>query len=353
MGNLLTICIPTYNRSVAVDWVLKILKNYLDRGLNFDVLVCDNASTDDTKLIVEKWLQSRPSLTYYCQKGNRGSDYNFLTCYKLFKTKYCWLLGDTRMIPFEKMEYLISELERNKEYDAFILNSRRNLLLPTKEYTDINELMSEQGWHITNMVSCIITQDFVDTNHIKRYLNTYFLQVGNFVEHLCSLDKFKVKYIGISDIAVNEFFIPAFSKSKIGWLSHATEIFARDWYGFVMSLPNQITLDVKEKVIKDHNKYTRRFSKKAFIPYFIKYRDPVFVADFKKNKKYLGFTSDVSLLFCLFTCLAGFYLAPVFKSLKSKRRTMSKSAYESALPLAESFIKDVKLDSAATHKITL
>src|SRR5574344_421664 len=96
MGNLLTICIPTYNRSVAVDWVLKILKNYLDRGLNFDVLVCDNASTDDTKLIVEKWLQSMPSLTYYCQKGNRGSDYNFLTCYKLFKTKYCWLLGDTR-----------------------------------------------------------------------------------------------------------------------------------------------------------------------------------------------------------------------------------------------------------------
>ena len=50
-----SIIIPTYNRSFALDRCLKSLVNQTFK--NFEVLVCDDGSTDDTKQVIDKYAR--------------------------------------------------------------------------------------------------------------------------------------------------------------------------------------------------------------------------------------------------------------------------------------------------------
>lgn len=187
--NKLTIAIPTYNRAIAVDSLICQLFSYIEQGLSFDIFVCDNASLDSTARVVKKWMGKIPTLSYYRQSKNVGADLNFLTCYMNFTTPYLWLLGDTRIISYNEMRFLLNELD--KGYDAFILCCHPLMRLPLKIYTDINDLVSEQGWHITNMASCIISQQFAIVDVYERYLNTNFIQLGGFIEYLSRLNSLK------------------------------------------------------------------------------------------------------------------------------------------------------------------
>lgn len=338
MKKELTIAIPTYNRAIFVDWSLKILKSYLDRGLLFDVIVSDNHSSDNTAEVVKKWQESMPCLTYFCQTENKMADRNFFNCWQMSKTKFCWLLGDTRMITFEEMKFLLSEINQNYRCDAFILNCNVNLKIPSKYYTDINTLIEEQGWHITNMASCIISKEFVKYNNVMRYLNTNFVQVGVFIEYLCSLEEFSVKYLENRDIFVNEFQIPGIVKlSGGGWRSQEIRVFARDWYMLVMSLPNQIRLEIKEKMVKDHNLYTEFFSFHNFRVDCVNAKGLTLYNDFIQNKKYLRFTTNHSVWMYSFIVYSTFIMKPIYLLLRRIKSHFKKNIV--SLPSCESFLK--------------
>jgi glycosyltransferase involved in cell wall biosynthesis len=296
MESILTICIPTYNRANALDKVLQYLSDYYNRGLVFDVLISDNASTDNTFGIVSKWKESMPSISYHRQPKNMGSDYNFMTCFSLFKTEFCWLLGDTRYVEYKELDFLLSELsDKNQRYDGYIINCRKDLELPTKVYTEINALVSEQGWHMTNNASCIITKKSFKYGRYHRYLNTWFIHEGGFIEYLCTLDEFKVKYFSKNNISVKGFSkLDNFDKKNTSWMPNVLDIFGRCWYMFVMSLPNQIRIDVKEKVCKDHDRFTHIISPKFYISY-IASGNKYFISEFRKYNKYLNFVTDYSL----------------------------------------------------------
>ena len=51
----LTVAIPTYNRSFFLDNNLKQLLKEYDN--NFELIIQDNASTDNTQEIVEKYIK--------------------------------------------------------------------------------------------------------------------------------------------------------------------------------------------------------------------------------------------------------------------------------------------------------
>ena len=57
--SLLTIAIPTFNRSKFLYKNLSYLKSQYNS--NFSILIQDNASSDDTKYIVDKYKKLRPS----------------------------------------------------------------------------------------------------------------------------------------------------------------------------------------------------------------------------------------------------------------------------------------------------
>ncbi len=85
-----TIVIPTYNRS-------HFLKQSIESALSqthkdFELLIVDNASTDETKQMVKSISDSR--ITYHRNKTNIGMMNNWNKCVELAKGKYLMILGD-------------------------------------------------------------------------------------------------------------------------------------------------------------------------------------------------------------------------------------------------------------------
>jgi len=101
---MLTIAIPTYNRAKYLNLCLVRISEEIDSLSKAEcsliqVCVVDNASTDDTPIVVshhqEKFGNKLDVIRNDC---NMGMDFNFTRCYEQAKTPYVWLLGDDDII---------------------------------------------------------------------------------------------------------------------------------------------------------------------------------------------------------------------------------------------------------------
>jgi abequosyltransferase len=91
---LLTLAIPTYNRGVFLRQFLDSVRDQLRSTLEVELIVSDNASTDETPEIMREELQIGTRLTYIRNPENIGSDANFLQCYERASGRYVWVMGD-------------------------------------------------------------------------------------------------------------------------------------------------------------------------------------------------------------------------------------------------------------------
>ena len=91
---LLTIAIPTYNRSGCLAELLEILAPQLEGESRVELLISDNASPDDTAAIITEFQGRRMKMRYLRNLMNIGSDANFMQCFEQASGKYVWLIGD-------------------------------------------------------------------------------------------------------------------------------------------------------------------------------------------------------------------------------------------------------------------
>lgn len=321
MNNILTILITTYNRDKILHALLSKLYQYQKQGLNFNILVSDDQSTDTTQQTCSYWGNKLNNFIYIVNNGEKGMDGNFQSAYEACQTEYCWLLGDTRYITFEELQTLI-ELLSTHRYNAIITKCHPNMKLKRKVYTDINTLMLEQGWQITNNASCVIPKSFINKELYNRYFGTTFLHLGIFVENLCLKKTFRVLYE--SNIIVKDLQIPEFK--KIGWTRHPFLNFGKLWFEFIMALPNQIKIENKFIIIKNHQKYTKFFALSKIPGMKIAYGKE-YIASYKENRQYMHYISTIPTwmydLLILYT--PSFILSIALNTFKMVRHKLSSS----------------------------
>ena len=84
MNNLLSVCIPTYNRAKllreAIESILQ--QSYVD----FELIIVDNASKDDTKEVVNSFKD--PRIRYFKNSSHLGLALNWNRCIALAKNNY-------------------------------------------------------------------------------------------------------------------------------------------------------------------------------------------------------------------------------------------------------------------------
>ena len=91
---LLTIAIPTYNRSAHLDRLLASLLPQLEGEDRVELLISDNASPDGTAALLREY--SRRGLRFRSIRNavNIGPDLNFAQCFAEASGKYLWMIGD-------------------------------------------------------------------------------------------------------------------------------------------------------------------------------------------------------------------------------------------------------------------
>lgn len=108
---LLSICIPTYNRSLFLDWTLAKTKESFPLA---KIVVSDNASTDSTRAVADHY-----GTRYIRQATNIGPFPNMRAALLAGSTKYVVFLGDDDYLVKEEVQKGIDFLETHPEVVAY------------------------------------------------------------------------------------------------------------------------------------------------------------------------------------------------------------------------------------------
>jgi len=117
---LLTFAIPTYNRSGHLAQLLSVLLPQLEGETRVELIVCDNASPDDTSDVVREFQGRGLRAIYIRNETNIGPDANFLQCFQRARGKYVWLFGDDDALVPGALRRIIEMLE-DEDFDLVYL----------------------------------------------------------------------------------------------------------------------------------------------------------------------------------------------------------------------------------------
>jgi len=99
-GIKLSVCLITYNRARFLDLLLADLFRTSPFAFPFELLICDNHSTDNTQEVIAAWQARQPEIRSVRQKANVGPEHNLASAYRLARGEFCiYLADDDRLIP--------------------------------------------------------------------------------------------------------------------------------------------------------------------------------------------------------------------------------------------------------------
>ena len=108
MSIKLSICIPTYNRAALIG---KTLESIIAQATgDVEIVVSDNASTDNTAEVIKGFTAKFPRLVYVQQEINKGADANFMNVVSNASGEYCWLLGSDDVMKAGALRKVLEEL---------------------------------------------------------------------------------------------------------------------------------------------------------------------------------------------------------------------------------------------------
>lgn len=154
---LLSICVPTFNRAdkfeISLLAILKQVGRYEDK---IEVIVSDNASTDNTQDLLSRFKKEYPFLKFYRNLENMGFNLNIFKLSDEYASgKYFWLLGDDDVIDSNAVDVVINILANRESISFLGLNFR---ILPLKDILELEKKDEEVNVESTNMSSLINEQ---------------------------------------------------------------------------------------------------------------------------------------------------------------------------------------------------
>ncbi len=258
----LSIVIPTYNRADFLDYSLQIHMP-LAKKHTIAIYIFDNASLDDTKQVVQKWMLEYPHLFYYRHETNIGAVLNVEFALKYPKTEFVWLLGDTYEIPENGVDSVLDCIHNsNKKQDAIVCNLENKLNIATKSYEDANSLLYDLGALMTCIAVLILSKSLIEQGAFERFRVTFFPHAGIIFEEIAKRD-FSIYWL--CELSIKG--LHRHDLQKTNW-SHTHQAFAigcEDWSNFVMSLPPSYSIENKMKCIMDFGKISGLFGIKNLI----------------------------------------------------------------------------------------
>jgi len=170
-GQLLSICIPTYNRA---DRLKRALPLWIDKvsKYNIRIVISDNASLDNTQAVVKEFQTIYNNIFYSRNDTNIGPDKNYEKVLTIADTEYRWLMGDDDECKGD-FEALFRVLD--KDYDIILLNFPRIIdQVNSEKYIDMNKLMFDLGASTTFISSLIFHKRVIKSPVFSEVYNSEF-----------------------------------------------------------------------------------------------------------------------------------------------------------------------------------
>lgn len=185
---LLTISIPTWNRSSYLALTLEQLRRELDRvgDHSIEILVSDNCSTDDTPQVVKTYSSPSLPLRYVRNTENIGSDANTVQCFSLARGKYVLILGDDDLLIDGALASLSSRLRagefgvvclRPYGFDSDFRREYPGGKGKLREFTNPGDFLAAIGPYMTLISSCVINKSLLTNVNVREFCGGNLAQV--------------------------------------------------------------------------------------------------------------------------------------------------------------------------------
>lgn len=185
----LSICIATYNRAAFIGMTLDSIIGQATSDC--EIVVSDNASTDNTELVVSEYARRFDRLRYIKQDTNKGFDRNYDCAVELARGKYCWLFSDDDLMKPGAVTTVLEALRRdyslvlvNGEHRDFSMSDVRvsNFFAigSDRMYAsgEMDRLFNEVGTCLMCICCVIVKREIWLERERRRYYGSWFIHVG-------------------------------------------------------------------------------------------------------------------------------------------------------------------------------
>jgi glycosyltransferase involved in cell wall biosynthesis len=194
---LISLCIPTYNGSKYLDACLQSVcgQTFPD----FEILICDDCSTDDTISIIKKFQEKNSRIKLFVNEKNLGLVGNWNRCIELAQGEWIkFIFQDDLILPscLQKMTDVITQdtqmvvCEREYLFEQEITSAIKNL------YFGVPRLYQFAGNEKTKVISsndfCSLVRTHFPSNFIGEPTSVMFRksitkEIGFFNSHIAQL----------------------------------------------------------------------------------------------------------------------------------------------------------------------
>lgn len=267
----ITTVIPVYNQEKHLEKALKSIVN--QRRTPFELLIINDASTDDTQLICEKFQMSYTNIRTINLTENMGVSNARNIGIKYASGDYIHFMDSDDTIEEDMYENILKNI-KNKEKDLIITgtryneNNKINIYIPQKR--DINTLKEMQDFLKCN---CIIGRRNIFNVVWNKLYKREFLTKNNI-----RFDK---------DISFGEDFLFNLECMK---KTNSIYVINRAYYNYIRN-PNEITLKMK---FLDEKINLRRLFYKKWIEFYDFYN--IYESVSKKMQIYEGFKIYMAII---------------------------------------------------------
>ena len=185
---LLSFCIPTRHRAGFLREFLESLAAQVTPEV--EVVISDDASTDETAAVVESFRSRLPQLTYERVDPALRYDRNLLHAVALARGEFCWLFGDDDRLEPEGLAAVLHALQEDHDltglttgrisYDSALANQLLVRALKQRETTlfcDAREafscLLDRLGFLSCQVVNRRIWNEIVRQENLEPYFTGY------------------------------------------------------------------------------------------------------------------------------------------------------------------------------------
>lgn len=186
---MLTIVIPTYNRSDYLAKSLNVLIPQLNE--NTELYILDNSSTDATADVAQRAQRANPlkNILYKRNTINVGAAANVLRAFEQcsVNSNWLWILGDDDLVSSDSIEVIsnITSANPGAQYIEFASGLEDNSPLTETQFRTIDSLMASDCFSFSNFL--FISSGIFNTKIITTNLRFGYHYQFTFAPHLCVL----------------------------------------------------------------------------------------------------------------------------------------------------------------------
>jgi len=246
---ILSICIPTFNRSALLK---ECLESFLPEASRYGIpiLISDNNSSDGTSEVLKDFKSRYPLLTY--RSSDRPAHQGLTESVEMADTEYCWLFSDDDCVVGNPIGQILEAI--SKRMGLVILNAStmdKNLSQVVEERRlSLNEdIFYQPGEHEAFLKSTAFYASFLGCAVVQRekFLNfqrqvheeTYFRHLASILRY-CPGEHIQVIAEPYIQIRLN----------NSGWSTNRFEVLMLDWPRCIWSLPTSYSDACKRAVVR-------------------------------------------------------------------------------------------------------